>query len=331
MIRPNHLIADLRKDTRAAALTEFALATPLVLTVGLWGLETANLAMTHMRINQVAMHIADNASRIGDTSSLSNQKIYEDDLNDVLRGSDIQAGESIDLYQHGRVFISSLQVEPGSADDQQYIAWQRCKGRKVAASSYGDQGTGVGDPSFIGMGPAGEEVQSVRNDAVMFVEIQYDYQPIATDAFISDRTIRSRAAFQVRANRDLSQIYERNPGSPAEIARCDIYDSYKPKPPPPRKSGGWSWVFSDAPDPVPPGGGGSTSGGSTSGGGGASSGGGGKSPGGASSGGASSTSTSGGSSGGASSSTSGGTSTSSGGSGGGGSRTRWCPSWGWWC
>lgn len=332
MIRPLQLIGDLRKNERAAALTEFALATPLVLTVGLWGLETANLAMTHMRVNQVAMHIADNASRIGDTSSLSNQKIYEDDLNDVLRGSDIQAGEAIDLYQYGRVIISSLQVEPGSANDQQYIAWQRCKGRKETSSSYGDQGTGAGDPSFIGMGPPGEEVQSIRNDAVMFVEIQYDYQPIATDAFIRDRTIRSRAAFQVRANRDLSQIYERNPDSPAEIARCDIYDSYKEELPPPRSGGGWSWVFSDAPNPTGPGGS-STSGGSTSGGG-------------------SSTSTTGGSSGGNNGSSGGGNNGSSGGNNNGSSggnngssggnngspsdstetnNGQWCPWWGWWC
>ncbi|NMW31460.1 pilus assembly protein [Altererythrobacter sp. RZ02] len=318
----------LRNDKKAAALTEFALATPLVLTLGLWGLETANLAMMHMRVNQAAMQIADNAARIGDTSTLSNQKIYEDDLNDILRGMDIQAGESIDLYQHGRVIISSLQVEPGSDPDQQYIAWQRCKGRKEVSSSYGDQGTGVGDPSFTGMGPAGEEVTAIANDAVMFVEVQYNYQPLATDAFISDPVIRSRAAFQVRASRDLTQIYERNPGSPAEIARCDIFDSYKEAPPPPRKTGGWSWIFSD--DPNAGGGSSSSSGGSSSTSGGSS--GGSSSPGGGTT--NNSGTGDGSGNGGNNNSSSGGNDGTGDGSNGNGNNDddgQWCPSWNWWC
>ena len=251
----------LRLDQRAAAMTEFALAMPLVLTAGLWGLETANFALMNMRVNQVAMQIADNASRIGDTSTLSNQKIYENDINDLLRGSDIQAGNAIDLYEYGRVFVSSLQVEPGSLTNQQYIAWQRCKGKKRVDSSYGVQDTGKGDPTFQGMGPAGEEVAAQAGDAVMFVEIQYDYGPIVTDAFISDRTIRSRAAFQVRGSRDLSEIYQRDPADPDEVARCDIFDSYKEGAPPPRETGGWNWIFSDNPNAS---GGGSGSGSSSS-------------------------------------------------------------------
>ncbi|MXO83634.1 hypothetical protein GRI35_09700 [Altererythrobacter aestiaquae] len=195
------------------------------------------------------MQIADNASRIGDTSTLSNQKIYENDINDLLRGADIQAGEAIDLYEYGRVFISSLQVVPGSADDQQYIAWQRCKGKKDTISSYGDQGTGTSDPTFVGMGPTGEEVAAQAGDSVMFIEIQYDYGPIVTDAFLAQRTIRSRASFQVRGSRDLSEIYQRDPADPDEIARCDIYDSYKETAPPPRPdTGGWDWAFSDSPN-----------------------------------------------------------------------------------
>ncbi len=257
----NKFASRLRNDRRAVAMTEFALATPLVLTAGLWGLETANFALMNMRVNQVAMQIADNASRIGDTSTLSNQKIYENDINDLLRGSDVQAGDAIDLYEHGRVFISSLQVVPGSADDQQYIAWQRCKGKKSTISSYGQQDTGKNDPAFVGMGPPGEEVAAQEGDAVMFVEIQYDYGPIVTDAFLAQRTIRSRASFQVRGSRDLSEIYQRDPSDPDEIARCDIYDSYKEIAPPPRQdTGGWDWTFSDSPDAAN--GGSSSSGGS---------------------------------------------------------------------
>ena len=235
------------RDRTAVAMTEFALATPLVLTLGLWGLETANLAITHMRVSQAALHLADNASRIGETSSLTRRKIYEDDINDFFLGSNYQAGEAIDMYEFGRVIISSLQVEEGT-DAQQYIAWQRCKGRGQFQSDYGVQDTGKGDPSFQGMGPVGEEVFALKGEAVMFVEISYEYQPIVTDAFLTSREIKASAAFTVRADRDLSQIYQRDADNPDDIARCDVYDAYKSIPAPRKASGGWGWVFSDDPD-----------------------------------------------------------------------------------
>lgn len=302
------------RDISAVAMTEFALATPLVLTLGLWGLETANLAITHMRVSQTAMHLADNASRIGETSSLSKRKIYEDDINDFFLGSNLQAGESIDLYEFGRVIISSLQVEEGTSD-QQYIAWQRCKGRRQAQSDYGVQDTGKGDPSFQGMGPAGEEVFALKGEAVMYVEVSYEYQPLVTDAFLSTREIKATSAFTVRADRDLTQIYQRDTAAPDPIARCDVYDAYKSIPAPRTPSGGWGWVFSDNPDAgggtTPPSSTSSTSGGSTGG-----------QPGGASSG-----STGGASSSGAGGASSGGSDSNSSNRG----RRRWCPSWNWWC
>ena len=292
------------RDSSAVAMTEFALATPLVLTLGLWGLETANLTITHMRVSQAAMHLADNASRIGETSSLTRRKIYEDDINDFFLGSNYQAGEAIDLYEFGRVIISSLQVEEGT-DMQQYIAWQRCKGRGQFQSDYGVQDTGKGDPSFQGMGPVGEEVFALKGEAVMFVEISYEYQPIVTDAFLTSREIKASSAYTVRADRDLSQIYQRDADNPDDIARCDVYDAYKSIPAPRKASGGWGWVFSDDPDAT-----GSTPPSSTGG------------PSGTS--GASSPPSSA-SSGGAGGGSSGGAGTSSGG------RARWCPTWNWWC
>ena len=313
----------IKEDKLAVAMTEFALATPFMLTLGLWGLETANFAVTSMRVSQVSMHLADNASRIGEVSSLTKRKIYEDDINDFFLGSNYQAGEAIDLYEFGRVVISSLQVEPGTAA-QQYIAWQRCKGRRNFQSEYGAQDTGKGDPSFRGMGPNGQEVFAIKGEAVMFVEVSYEYQPIVTDAFLSTREITSQSSFTVRSNRDLSQIYQRDPSDPAEIARCDIYDAYKETPEPRRASGGWGWVFSD--NPNAPGNTGGSSGGTSSGSGGSS--GGATSSGGASSGG------NGGSSGGNNSGSSGGNnngSSSGGGSNGNGNDNRWCPSWNWWC
>jgi hypothetical protein len=207
--------------TSGVALTEFALALPLLLTAGLWGTEAANLAITHMRVNQLAIHVADNAARIGDTSTLENRKIYESDINDLLQGSHLQA-RGLDFYDRGRVILSSLETTPSGS---QYIHWQRCKGAKNWNSSYGKTGDGK-TSTLSGMGPPGEQVTAPPNGAVMFVEVSYDYRPIVSDKFVSTAPITAIAAFIVRDSRDLSQIYQRNAASPDPVASCTLFTGY---------------------------------------------------------------------------------------------------------
>lgn len=214
----------LRASRSGVAVTEFALSLPLLMTAGMWGLETANLAIVNMRVSQAALHIADNASRIGDTSTLQDRKIYESDLNDVLLGANLQAGGAIDLFEHGRVIVSSLEVVEGT-EDQQYIHWQRCKGVKAFESAYGGEGHGLAG-NLTGMGPEGEEVTAEPGEAVIFVEVSYDYQPLIGDVFTNTGEITTTAAFNVRDDRDLSQIYQRDGGSPDPAASCSVNDGF---------------------------------------------------------------------------------------------------------
>jgi Flp pilus assembly protein TadG len=216
------LLQALRRHRSGVALTEFALAAPVLMTAGLWGVETANQAVVQMRVNQVAVLIADNAARVGDTSLLGNAQIYESDINDVLYGAHVQGGGNFDFYAHGRVILSSLEVVPES-EDQQYIHWQRCMGELHHNSSYGHAGDGL-DGSLAGMGPSGDEIVAFDDEAVMFVEVAYVYQPLISSAFTSAGTMTATAAFNVRENRDLSQIYQRDPASPDSVADCDSYE-----------------------------------------------------------------------------------------------------------
>ncbi|MDC0886393.1 pilus assembly protein [Altererythrobacter sp.] len=230
------------RETSGVALTEFALMAPVVLTAGLYGLEAANLAITHMKVSQAAMQIADNATRIGETSVLDDRKIYEDEIIDIFVGSDLQFGQALDLFEHGRVILSSQEVDPDdSTDTQQYIHWQRCKGERNYDSAYGVEGTGKGDLSFKGMGPPGEEILALPGDAVMFVEIQYEYQPLVTDAFIGTRVITVESSFNVRGDRDLSQIYQKDPSNPVDAETCDKFDKYRITDAPRVESGGYNW------------------------------------------------------------------------------------------
>jgi len=287
MSRLANLLRTLARNTSGVATTELALPLPFFLAAGLGGVELANYGVVNMKVSQLAVHIADNASRIGDTSTLENRKIYESDINDLLLGAHIQSGRTINLFSNGRVIISSLEVDD---EDDQFIAWQRCMGTKSWPSSYGVED----DRLANGMGPAGYEVLSFPGEAVMFVEVAYDYQPLVSASFVGKPTITAVSSFTVRADRDLTQIFQRDPGSPDPIADCATFTN----------------AFSSDTGDQGAGTGGGSSGGGSSGGAGEGASSGGASSGGASSGGASS---GGGSSGGASS---GGASSGGGGRGG---------------
>jgi len=215
------MLARFRAARGGVAATEFALCLPFLLGAGLMGLEVANRAIVQTQVAQLAAQIADNASRIGDTSTLQDRKIYENDIDDLLRGAGVQGGSRLSLFGHGRVIVSSLEVVPGT-DDRQYIHWQRCAGTKNHVSSYGLEGDGL-DGGLPGMGPAGKEVWAFPDEAVIFVEVAYDYQSLVGTRFGMGGEIVSTASFTVRDDRDLTQIYQRDPNAPDPVASCDTY------------------------------------------------------------------------------------------------------------
>jgi len=212
-------LSALAGDTSGLALIELAYSLPLLMGIGMYGAEVANVAMVKMRVNQVSMHAADNASRIGEGTLLSVKKIYENEINDLFIGAHLQAGSYVDIFEHGRIIISSLEKH---SDGDQYIHWQRCKGKKTHPSSYGTAGANSPSRPINGMGPTGAKVSAPDGQAVIFVEISYDYQPLISDKFTSIRRITTHSAFNVRDRRDLTQIYNQSGSDP--VASCSTYD-----------------------------------------------------------------------------------------------------------
>lgn len=234
MIKLARLARRLRTNASGVAMVEFALAMPFFLTAGLWGTEVANFALVNMKINQLAIHVADNASRIGDTSTLENRQIFEEDINDLLRGASVQGGPRLALFEHGRVIISSLEVwnqsrhcdasgncpSGNQGEGVQFIHWQRCKGALSMNSNFGNENQAKPN----GIGPTGEEVHASMDSPVMFVEIYYDYQPLVSARFLGSTRITSTATFMVRDDRDQREVFKRNQSTP--IADCSDYDSF---------------------------------------------------------------------------------------------------------
>ncbi len=212
----------LARDKSAVVTVELAFTAPIILGMGLMGTETAYFAISHMQISQIAMQVADNASRVGEQDVLVQRKIYEDDINGTLVGAE-KLGERFAIYEQGRVIVSSLQR---NADGGQWIAWQRCRGAKQHESSFGEEGDGVSGTDFDGMGKTGRKITASPGTAVIFVEVAYEYEPITPFEFYGDTELNYTAAFNVRDSRDLTRVYQTNPPSP--VADCDTFSADRP-------------------------------------------------------------------------------------------------------
>ncbi len=193
----------LRNESNGIALTEFAVVAPVFITLGLFGFETANLAIAKMKVSQITLSVADNASRLGQTDNGAViPTITEDDVAIVLEGALIE-GADLDLGDNGRVIISSLEYDPIS--DRQFIHWQRCIGSKDADSAYGNDGdeNGLDGEENTGMGRGANRVAAPAGEAVMFVEVIFDFKSRFSNAFTGDITFREEAAFIIRDDRNL--------------------------------------------------------------------------------------------------------------------------------
>lgn len=238
-VRASRLIAALRRvralrqDESGLALTEFAIGFPIILALGLYGIDMANLALTHMRVSQIALNLADNASRVGSSSTLSTQQLREVDIEDVFQAAKTQ-GTGIELETKGRVILSSLEKDK---DGNQRIHWQRCFGSKTGAafeSHYGkatntdgssSAPADVGTTATNGMGQTGAKVNAPVNDSgVMFVEVNYEYTPMFP-GLVSSSTIAYIGSFIVRDPRNFSQLY---PSSGVTASTCGYTQRVSP-------------------------------------------------------------------------------------------------------
>lgn len=217
------LLARLRRDQSGLALIEFAYSLPVLMLLGFTGVEVANLAIANMRVSQIAMTVADNLSRAKQSVPLGLPQLREVDINDALLGASIQGGNTLEILVNGRIIVSSLQR---NSSGRQTIAWQRCKGELNVTSAYGSQGTtqpATGPGGFQGMGTGANRVQAEANSAIMFAEVVYDYQPLFGDWLLGAIRIRREAAFYVRDDRDLTQVYNPNPA--ATVSACNQFTS----------------------------------------------------------------------------------------------------------
>jgi hypothetical protein len=227
--RPLRRLPGLRRCDSGVALIEFTMSLPVLLTIGLVGLEVANYALAHLRVSNIAVLTADNAARVRD-------EIHEGDIQELFTGA-MQAGQAIGFEKNGRIILSALE-ESTVDDDYQWIRWQRCDGDKNVKSSYGKplaadgnaivdgteafkaDGTVTSKPSspakskMTAMGPPANQIRAQSGTSVMVAEVVYDYQPIVSSALLGPLQITYVSAFNVRQRAD-PVLYNRSKLAPA--------------------------------------------------------------------------------------------------------------------
>ncbi|MCP5397196.1 MAG: pilus assembly protein [Sphingomonadaceae bacterium] len=192
------------RDTSGVAAVEFAMILPLFISMGLVGTEVAYMSTVNMQVSQVALSLADNASRLGQTDNSSvTPTVTESDIDSIMKGA-LQQGAYFDLEQNGRIILSSLEVDDDTG--RQYIHWQRCRGELAEESIYGDDGqnNGLHGPEITGVGSDTNKVTAEDGSAVMIAEIYYDYDGLFTNLLPSTPRFRQEAIFTIRDDRNLA-------------------------------------------------------------------------------------------------------------------------------
>lgn len=193
----------LARHSTGAVLSEFAFCLPVLLGLGLYGAEVAHLTTVNMQVSQLALSIADNASRLGQTDNGAvTPTVTESAIDSVMEGG-LRQGQSIQMEKQGRIILSSLERDEFSG--RQYIHWQRCRGKLKVASRYGDETTrnGLTGSTIQGVGGARANIQAPPGSAVMVAEITYKYDSLFGKMFLAQTTLRQEATFLVRDDRNL--------------------------------------------------------------------------------------------------------------------------------
>lgn len=205
--RFRRIVLSLFRSTSGASAIEFALTLPLLLTLCFFGTEIAYESSVNMEMSQIALSASDNASRLEQTNnSAVSPTVTEADVASVMNGV-LKQGAAFGFQTNGRLILTSLETD--SSTGKQYIHWQRCTGNLSVQSAYGNDTThnGLTGAAITGLGSGSTKVSAPAASnvqAVMFVELYYNYNGLFGTWFMPQQRFRHEAAFITRDSRNLS-------------------------------------------------------------------------------------------------------------------------------
>lgn len=157
----------LARDARGAALAEFAMAFPLLLTLTLGGFELGRYVLLEQKLDSVAIETAD---LVAQTNSPS---ITTADLDNIFAAVGHIMAPFV-IGANGRVIVTAVIKSNGGPIT---VNWQRAGGGTGSGTSR------VGSPGSSATLPAGFVVRD--GEAVIVSEVFYSYQPLFATAWIA--------------------------------------------------------------------------------------------------------------------------------------------------
>ncbi|MFM2372465.1 MAG: hypothetical protein RIS85_2187 [Pseudomonadota bacterium] len=197
-----HWLRRLLRDATAISTTEFAMVLPVFMTLGMYGTEVSWMTIAEMQASQVAISLADNASRLGQTDNSGiTPTISDSSVQNILTGALLE-GQTMDMEHEGRVILSSLETNPNNG--KQYIHWQECKGNLDKSSKHGKPDvTGAAPASVLsGLNIGGAKITAPPGTSVMVAEVWYEYHGLFGTLFVRPFTIYQEATIMVRDDRN---------------------------------------------------------------------------------------------------------------------------------
>jgi Flp pilus assembly protein TadG len=177
------LINKFVKNESGAVLFEVAITFPLFMGLCFTGIEFVSFMNAHMKISQLNHMVADNTARVRDriTEASFEEILKQIEYNDVGK----------QLLEKGRVKISIVTTNTNTTANltDNIILDQRCFGNKnfQATRGYGAKNAVL----LNGIGPEGRRILATDNNAVIFVETYFDYDPV----FFSEQLFADKFEF----------------------------------------------------------------------------------------------------------------------------------------
>jgi hypothetical protein len=191
-------LARLRADTSALSLVEFALTMPVITALGMYGTEVAYMSSVNMQVSQLAVQVADNASRMEQTNTSSvSPTVSEADITSVLYGATKQGG-AFNFAANGRV----IPLQPGDELILQAIHPLATLHRHAHHLGLGLWRAGTVLTSGLGSGTT--KISAASGSAVMFVEVWYKYKGLFGTLFVQPTLFKHESAFLIRDDRNIS-------------------------------------------------------------------------------------------------------------------------------
>ena len=205
-------LRNLRHDNRGVSVIETAFWLPLVVMVGMGGMEYTNFVLANQKLERISSIASDTIAR--NTIAASENSFY-----DVFEAVE-RVDAPFDVKGSGRTILTGVIGVNQDGEVVNKVVWQRCGGDKTTiVSKIGTEWTATDD---FGEGPdvtLPNGVKLQQNQMVVVAEVGYEYKPLINLVHVrrpGDGIIRQRSMYVTRGQ----AIPNITPIAGVQPARC---------------------------------------------------------------------------------------------------------------